>query len=215
MPAEADLYFSIRSPFSYIALRRLEQLLPAQPVEITIAIRPVMPIAIRKPEVFESINPLAMPYLELDSRRAAEQYGIEFRVWPVPDPIVQDMATLAISPDQPHIYRLTRLMQYAVEQGVGFDFTLKLATLIWDGRTDNWHVGDHLSGVADAAGLSLEAMDAAVTEEPERYDAAIAANQQSLASAGHWGVPTIVYRGEPFFGQDRIETFLWRVASSG
>jgi 2-hydroxychromene-2-carboxylate isomerase len=44
------------------------------------------------------------------------------------------------------------------------------------------------------------------------YDAAIDANQQSLAAVGHWGVPTIEYNGEPFVGLDRVDTFLWRVA---
>ena len=28
--------------------------------------------------------------------------------------------------------------------------------------------------------------------------------QQALEDAGHWGVPTLVFDGEPFFGQDRI-----------
>ena len=34
----------------------------------------------------------------------------------------------------------------------------------------------------------------------------IEANQASLEAAGHWGVPTMVFQGEPFFGQDRIDT---------
>jgi len=32
----------------------------------------------------------------------------------------------------------------------------------------------------------------------------MAANQDALKAAGHWGVPTLVFDGEPFFGQDRI-----------
>lgn len=214
MNAIADLYYSIRSPYSYIGIKRLEQLLPKQPIQIDISLRPVMPIAVRRPELFKSANPVAIRYLESDSRRAAEQHGIDFRVWPVPDPIVQDMDTLEIFRDQPYIYRLTRLMQYAVEQGVGYSFTLKLATKIWDGETNNWHTGDHLSQVAKAVGLSLKDMDAAIASDPDKYDSAILANQESLSAAGHWGVPTIVYDGEPFFGQDRIDTFLWRVANT-
>ena len=30
--------------------------------------------------------------------------------------------------------------------------------------------------------------------------------------AVHWGVPTMVYRGAPFFGQDRIDVRAWRLA---
>lgn len=212
MQATADLYFSIRSPFSYLAIRYLEQRLPDQPHAIEMQLRPVMPIAVRKPEMFKSINPLAMPYLELDATRAAERYGIPIRVWPVPDPIQQDMDTLEIAAEQPYIHRLTYLMQAACEAGVGIEFARRLATLIWDGNTDNWQQGDHIARVADAAGLSLAALDAAIEQSPAHYAAEIEANQRRLHEAGHWGVPTIVYRGEPFFGQDRVDTFLWRVA---
>ncbi len=40
----------------------------------------------------------------------------------------------------------------------------------------------------------------------------IEANQQAHREAGHWGVPTMVFEGEPFFGQDRIDLLQWRVA---
>jgi hypothetical protein len=33
----------------------------------------------------------------------------------------------------------------------------------------------------------------------------------SRTSAGHWGVPTLVFQGEPFFGQDRIDVLRWRL----
>jgi 2-hydroxychromene-2-carboxylate isomerase len=55
-------------------------------------------------------------------------------------------------------------------------------------------------------------MEAAIAANTDKYDSTILENQNSLANSGHWGVPTIVYNGEPFFGQDRVETFLWHVA---
>ena len=217
MSITADMFYSIRSPYSYLGIQRLEQLLPQQELDITINIRPVLPIAARMPELFKRANPLAIAYLERDCRRVAEQYGIDFRIWPHPDPIVQNMQTLEIAADQPYIFRLTRMLQYACEQHLGYAFTLALATLIWNGKTDNWHEGNHLAEAASRVGLSFDAMDTAVEERAEIYDSATDANQQALFAAGHWGVPTIVYNGEPFFGQDRIETFLWRVhtASAG
>ena len=30
-------------------------------------------------------------------------------------------------------------------------------------------------------------------------------NQAALAQSGHWGVPTFVFEGEAFWGQDRID----------
>ena len=43
----------------------------------------------------------------------------------------------------------------------------------------------------------------------------IEANHHSLQSAGQWGVPTFVFQGEPFFGQDRADTLRWRLEKEG
>jgi hypothetical protein len=43
----------------------------------------------------------------------------------------------------------------------------------------------------------------------------IEANQVDHEAAGHWGVPTCAFRGEPFFGQDRLDVLLWRLKQSG
>ena len=40
-------------------------------------------------------------------------------------------------------------------------------------------------------------------------------NQKDLESAGHWGVPTTVFNGEPFFGQDRLDLLVWRMKQHG
>ena len=46
-------------------------------------------------------------------------------------------------------------------------------------------------------------------------DAEVAANQAALEAAGHWGVPTLVFNGEPFFGQDRIDLAIAKMQSAG
>jgi 2-hydroxychromene-2-carboxylate isomerase len=43
----------------------------------------------------------------------------------------------------------------------------------------------------------------------------IAENQAALEKAGHWGVPTMAFKGEPFFGQDRIDLLVWRLRQNG
>ena len=45
--------------------------------------------------------------------------------------------------------------------------------------------------------------------------AEIERNHESLDASGHWGVPTMVYQTEPFFGQDRIDTLRWRLEQAG
>jgi 2-hydroxychromene-2-carboxylate isomerase len=80
------------------------------------------------------------------------------------------------------------------------------------GGTANWHEGDHLAKAAEAAGLELDSMERAVEGGDHRSE--VERNHESLDKAGHWGVPTLVFEGEPFFGQDRIETLCWRLESA-
>jgi 2-hydroxychromene-2-carboxylate isomerase len=48
-----------------------------------------------------------------------------------------------------------------------------------------------------------------------RIEAVIEQNQKDHEAAGHWGVPTCAFRGEPFFGQDRLDVLLWRLRQHG
>ena len=86
--------------------------------------------------------------------------------------------------------------------------------LIWGGA-ENWHEGDHLEQAAARAGLDLAELDAEALSDVEALDAEIHANQAALEAGGHWGVPTLVFDGEPFFGQDRIDMVLWRMLQKG
>ena len=57
--------------------------------------------------------------------------------------------------------------------------------------------------------LDLDRLEADVAADTEGYDEEIAANQAAQSNAGHWGVPLMVFDGEPFFGQDRIDALSW------
>lgn len=211
MTLSAELYFSFRSPYSYLAIGRYRAM--ARDCAVDIALRPVYPLAIRQPDFFERNHPNWLQYTFLDMARVAQFHDIPFSL-PRPDPIVQDVATRRIAPEQPYIRRITRLGQAAARRGRGLAFAHEAAQLIWGGA-ENWHEGDHLAGAAERAGLDLAELDREVAAEPETLDAEIAANQQALEDAGHWGVPTLVFDGEPFFGQDRIAIARWRMEQKG
>ncbi|WP_126175359.1 2-hydroxychromene-2-carboxylate isomerase [Tsuneonella rigui] len=211
MALTADLFFSFRSPYSYLAVGRYRQL--AEDYAVDIALRPVYPLAIREPDFFERNHPNWLRYTMLDMFRVAQFEGIPFGP-PRPDPIVQDVATRKIAAEQPYIRRITRLGQAAARRGKGLAFAAEAARLIWGGA-ENWHQGDHLAGAASSAGLHLTELDAEVDRDAEALDAEIGANQQALEDAGHWGVPTLVFDGEPFFGQDRIAMAKWRMEQKG
>jgi 2-hydroxychromene-2-carboxylate isomerase len=214
MTLAVDLFWSFRSPYSYLATGRLVEL--EKRYEVKVRVRPVLPLAVREPDFFQRVNPLWPVYLMRDTARVAEAHGIDFR-WPRPDPVVQipKDGRLLTAPEQPHIHRLTRLGTLAAEKDRGLPFIDEVSRLIWNGKVDGWDEGSHLADAATRAGLDLAELDATAVREPERLDAAIAQNQRDLEAAGHWGVPTMVFEGEPFFGQDRIDLLTWRMKQRG
>jgi len=207
----ADLYFSFRSPYSYLAIGRYRELSETHTVDI--ALRPVYPIAIRDPDILFT-NALQGRYIFIDAARSAQMLGIPYR-WPRPDPVVQDMMTRKVSEDQPYIHRLTRMGQAAQKRGKGLAFADEVSKVIWSGAVDDWHEGEHLAEAVSRAGLDLAELEAEVTAQADALDAEISENQDALTAAGHWGVPTLVFEGEPFFGQDRIEMAKWRMEQKG
>ena len=212
MGLEVQLFWSFRSPYSYLATPRLRDLTRSHDVDIVV--RPVLPIAVRIKDFFKNVNPLWPPYLINDVLRVAEYHGMTIG-WPNPDPIVQDPATLEVAAEQPYIHRLTRLGAAAAERGRGIDFLYEVSKIVWDGTVQGWNEGGHLARATERAGLDLAELDAAVESETARYDSVIEANQAALEQAGHWGVPTMVFNGEPFFGQDRIDLLRWRLEKNG
>ncbi|MGY4475401.1 DsbA family protein [Bradyrhizobium sp. USDA 3364] len=212
MTLSVDLFFSFRSPYSYLALPKTLQMV--SDYDVAVNLRPVYPLAVRVPGFFKKTNPQFARYVVLDSSRVAQHENIPFR-FPRPDPIVQDMTTLDVAEHQPYIHRLTRLGAAAQLDGRSLAFTSAISRVLWDGSVKGWNEGDHLARAADAAGFDLAAMDTAVAADPDRYEAVIKDNQDVHAASGHWGVPTFVFAGEPFFGQDRIDLLIWRMESKG
>lgn len=137
------------------------------------------------------------------------------QVHPSPDPMVMDMATRKYLKEQPYIYRLTQLGQLAAERGKGLAFLDEVSRTIWGGAVKGWHEGYHLARAAARAGLDLAEMDAVLAADHERLDAAIKDRQDAQRLGGHYGVPLMVFDGEPFFGQDRFDQMKWRMGQKG
>ena len=212
MSHSLDLFWSFRSPYCYLALDRILEITRRYALDVNV--RPVYPLAIRSPDFFTRVHPNYRRYHLLDSKRLAEFLAVPYRR-PIPDPVVQDMQNNRIAPEQPHIFRLTRLGMAAVLAGRGLAFVDQVSRVLWDGTVDGWNEGPHLANAAARAGLDLDVLDREIAADPARYDALIEANQQAHEAAGHWGVPTIVFDGEPFFGQDRLDLLVWRMRQKG
>lgn len=208
-----DLFWSMRSPYCYLALDRILSI--HKDFRVDVRLRVVYPIAIRDPDFFRvRASKHYRTYHTIDAQRVADFYGIPFRR-PVPDPIRQDMETGAIADEQPHVFLLTRLAQLAADAGRGLAFLDRVARLLWDGGTDDWDQGDHLARALAGAGLDFDEMADRAERDAEAIDAAIRQNEAAQDAAGHGGVPLMVFEGEPFFGQDRIDVLLWRMRQKG
>ena len=204
-----DLYWSFRSPYCYLAMDRLFAL--SEKTNVDIQVRHVWPGAMRRPGYFDSLNPNYPTYHGLDSPRVAEYLRIPY-ARPVPDPLVFDPDTREPIADQPYIRNLTRLALAARELGVGHIFLQSLMRLLWDGGVQGWDQGDHLAETASSAGLNLSDLNQCATVNATRFDKEVDDNGNRLQDAGHWGVPCMVFEGEPFFGQDRIDMLAYAIA---
>ena len=211
---EIDVFWSFRSPWSYLATPRLRQW--QENYQLQVNFRPVYPIAIRTPEFFQQVQPQLFSYFGIDVFRVAEFLKLPF-AWANPDPIIQvpgDNGRPQTAEDQPYIHRLTRLGVLAAEAGKGIEFADEISTLIWGG-TPAWDQGDHLAQATARAGLDLATLDSKALAEASRLEAVIEHNKADHDKAGHWGVPTCAFQGEPFFGQDRLDVLLWRLQQAG
>lgn len=207
MSETVDVFWSFRSPYSRLVTADLLQL--RDDYDVAVQLHVVLPLAVRNPQaLFDPANRKPPRYIAMDSMRRGEMLGRPVVLPADPDPIVQDFRTMVVAKDQPYIYRLSKLGVEANRRGRGVELADRVAALIFGG-TKGWDKGDLLANAVASAGLDLAELDAAI-EHGDHLDE-IERNQEALDAAGHWGVPTMVFRGEPFFGQDRIDTLRWRL----
>lgn len=205
------MFWSFRSPYSRLVTADLLRL--REDYDVLVQLRVVLPLAVRNPEaLFNAANRKPPRYIAMDSIRRGEMLGRPIVLPADPDPIVQDFRTMAVAKEQPYIYRLSKQGVEANRRGRGVEMADRVAALIFGG-TRGWNTGDLLKDAVADAGLDLAELDAAIADGD--HLAEIERNQKALDAAGHWGVPTMVFRGEPFFGQDRIDTLRWRLDRSG
>ena len=78
MTLSVDLFFSYRSPYSYLALPKTMKMVADY--DVTVNLRPVYPLAVRVPGFFKRTNPQFVRYVVLDSSRVAQHESIPFQI---------------------------------------------------------------------------------------------------------------------------------------
>ena len=207
-----DLFWSFRSPFCYLALDRILDI--NREFLVTINVRPVFPLAIRIPNFFKTVNPKYRRYHLKDSQRVADFLGIPYRR-PVPDPIIQNMETNEIAPEQPYIRKITLIGAACQMEGNALSFVDHVSRKLWDGSVDNWHENKHLTAALNACKIDGARLIEKVESEPDKFQRIIEKNQAAQEKTDHWRVPLMTFRGETFYGQDRINLLLWKMCQEG
>ncbi len=208
-----DLYFSYRSPYSYLILPRMLKLKEKYDIEINFKV--VYPIAIRMPEWFEGKNFFTFFFFKMiDMRLQAKKLGIPFTSKLKPDPIRQNIMTGKISSHQPYIFDICHLGQMAQMKGVGMEFAFEVSSLIFGG-VENWNTDENLSEAAKKVGLDLNQLRESVNVHEEEIIGQIKQNQVDQLNAGHHGVPLTVIGDKHFFGQDQFDKIMETLKEKG
>ena len=208
-----DLYFSYRSPYSYLILPRMLKLKEKYDIEINFKV--VYPIAIRMPEWFEGKNFFTFFFFKMiDMRLQAKKLGIPFTSKLKPDPIRQNIMTGKISSHQPYIFDICHLGQMAQMKGVGREFAFEVSSLIFGG-VENWNTDENLSEAAKKVGLDLTQLRESVNVHEEEIIGQIKQNQVDQLNAGHHGVPLTVIGDKHFFGQDQFDKIMETLKEKG
>jgi len=193
-----DLYFSYRSPYSYLILPRMLKLKNEYKLDVNFKI--VYPIAIRLPEFFKDRNLFYFTTLMMDIKRKAKKLDIPLKLPIKPDPINQNIITGKISKNQPYIFDICHMGQLMCNRGKGIEFAYELSTLIWSVK--NWNKDDKLKALLADFGEDLDAVRESIKNDEKNLIEEIEMNQLDQKEAGHHGVPLNVYKEKYYFGQD-------------
>jgi 2-hydroxychromene-2-carboxylate isomerase len=180
-PLSCEMWFSFRSPYSYIALHQIEDILA--PYNIPLVLRPVAPLVMRGAQMPQ----VKRMYIVRDAKREADRLGIPFGE--IVDPLGKGID-----------YCLA-IQHWANQRGAGLAFAKSATKGIWSEARDPAEYVD-LRHLVERAGLPWDEARA-VLDDPAGAKAA-AENAADLNGAGLWGVPSFKVGDLVTWGQDRL-----------
>jgi len=180
-PLGCELWFSFRSPYSYLALEQIEAVLA--PYSLPLTLRPVMPLAMRGAKMPTT----KQMYIVRDVKREADRLGIPFGE--LCDPL------------GPGIENAIALAYWADKRGALVPFAKSAMRGIWSEARDVTEYVD-LRYIVERAGLPWdEAREALGAPEAAKWAQAAATD---LAVFALWGVPSFKVGDFVAWGQDRL-----------
>lgn len=176
-----ELFYSFRSPYSQLCLRRVYEL--ADAFGLQLILRPVLPMAMRGMPVPKR----KIGYIARDAMREAETHDIPFG--DCMDPLGEG------------VERCHAVFAYAQSEKRAREFLLHAAELIW-GQAVDAATDQGMRKITAKTGLFWPEAKQAMDNDDWREEEA--ANRQLMLSLGSWGVPTICMGDYVVWGQDRI-----------
>jgi len=189
-----DIYYDYASPFAYLA----SELLPAfaQRLGVTLCWKPIDLMGLSNYADGLPYSQVKRRYVAVDAARSAEFHAVPIRV-PKPHP-VQSGAALRLAHQVRNDSRFSELhtelfrAAWRDQRDLSSEEVLADCIVAAGGDTDDW------LGRA---------------RQPEARRAIEAATAEAEA-AGVFGVPSMVIRGELFWGLDSLPALEWRLAES-
>ena len=183
-PLTCELWFSFRSPYSYLALEQIEEILA--PYDVPLVLRPIAPMVTRGLQVPQ----IKRLYIVRDAKREADRLGNSFGE--LCDPLGTG------------VENCLSIVHWAIQQGQGMAFAKSAMRGIWSEARDVAEYVD-LRGVVERAGLSWTEARRAL--EPARVAEAMKQAKlyaEDLAVIGLWGVPSFRVGDFIAWGNDRL-----------
>ncbi len=175
-----ELFYSFRSPYSYICLQRVYAI--ADAFGLTLNIRPVLPMVMRGLQVPKS----KLVYIATDTSREAHRLNIPWGK--VADPVGKG------------VERCLAVFLYAQSEKRERDFLINAGEAIWAKGND---VGTD-KGMRKVTGRSgLFWPDVVAAMQDDSWRAMVEENRASMMESGLWGVPVIRLGDFVVWGQDR------------
>ena len=202
---EISLYWSVRSPFCYLALHRLRRISTRVPPHIVL--KPVYPVALRKPKAHGPPGSIKAAYNFMDATRVARMLDVPLQT-PDPDPLE------TVDNNETHAHLLTRLLAAVRDDSQRLNLADGLSQAIFAGQA-SWATGPGLNTVIAASMLDPAGLFETLDANRPHIERRLEDNAQEMERAGHWGVPLMVWRNEPFFGQDRVDVLEWTLQEAG
>jgi len=176
-----QLYFSLRSPYSHLALINAQKL--AQHYQVPLELKPVLPMLMRGLSVPKNKT----QYIFMDTVRESKKLGIPYGN--VADPLGKG------------VENGYALWQLAKQQGKELDFFNAFSYAVnSQGISANYHWG--FKKICKTAGLDWHAAKQALKDESWR--ALCENNLKDMYALGLWGVPSLSYKNVHVWGQDRL-----------